>query len=280
MRLDGALEASELEDLHKEGLALLQRVNQCAASIFIAALPLGLTAREVFLVAYRFRMLQNSRAIEVLMGSRIFDASFTILRVLLEQGFVMQAIERDPKRLDALFDQDNGEAEKALRNLRNRVAESDRAAVVTNAQLDEALQQFRPGSGFVAHDWAAWSEASWAYHTLYRSLSMHSHGSAGAAFEYLSFSDDSGPRLRHQIEKSKTAHILPIAAALTLDALSNKPALAMTDAQIDEAAALEAACREFNTLVDSKSLGWIARPAYAPADVPVEPQAPELHAGL
>ena len=82
MRLDGALEASELEDLHKEGLALLQRVNQCAASIFIAALPLGLTAREVFLVAYRFRMLQNSRAIEVLMGSRIFDASFTILRVL------------------------------------------------------------------------------------------------------------------------------------------------------------------------------------------------------
>lgn len=214
------------------------------------------------------------------MESCVFDASFAILRVLLEQGFVMQAIERDPVRLDALFQQDNGEAEKALRNLRRGVAETERASVVTNAQIDEVLQQFRPGSGFVAHDWAAWSEATETYHTLYRSLSMYSHGSAGAAFEYLSFSDSSSPGLRHQIEATKTAHILPIAAALTLDALSYKPALEMTTAQVNEAASLETACHELNTLITSMSLGAVGQPSGATADTPIEPQRPDLQAGL
>lgn len=217
MTLKDETRPEEVTQLIQRGLSLLKRVNQHAESVHVRQQYPGLSREDTFLLAYKVRMLRQSQAVETLVEANLFDPASSILRVLLEQGFVLSAISDNKQHLQDLFKQDGAEVAKALKGLRFKLQEAERAPGLTDTRLDDEIAKLPKGTGFSAHNWAGLAGMESTYATLYRTVSLFSHGGAGPTAEYLEFDSGSMPHVKPHITALKVPDLLLNAAALTLD---------------------------------------------------------------
>lgn len=221
-----------IAQLIAEALNHLIVVNDLASSVYAIHLepsPPTQSPKETFLVAYRLRMLRQSQAIVMLASDGLVDPASTILRVLLEQCFVLCAIAEDSTRLDDLFDQEAAEGVKALKGLRDKLDATDRPAELTNERLTHDIAGLLGGTGYSAHNWAGLAKQVPPYTTLYRSISAFSHGGAGAALKYLVEDEAQGMRLVRNVRPHGLPDVLTITSAIVLDSLVALPLPGMLD---------------------------------------------------
>lgn len=145
---------------------------------------------RIFVLAQTVRIYKNFQAVCKLVECDLNDAAGAVLRGLLEQAYVLNAVSQDPVALTRLAKESQAENYKATKGLLEIPAER-RGVDLTVERIQDALKQMGKGSGFNAHDWAARSGLADSFHTMYRPLCTYSHGAMGAVTEYLKI-DESG----------------------------------------------------------------------------------------
>lgn len=221
-----------ITQLIADALTHLIQVNELASSVYAAHIersPPPQPSKDTFLVAYRLRMLRQSQAIVLLASAGLIDPASTILRVLLEQCFVLCAIADDPTRLDDLFHQEGAEGVKALKGLRDKLDAADRPAELTHERLTQDIANLSGGTGYSAHNWAGLAKQIPTYTTLYRSISAFSHGGAGATLKYFAEDQIQGIRLMKNVHPHGIPDVLTVTSAILLDSLVALPLPGMLD---------------------------------------------------
>jgi hypothetical protein len=211
-----------------DALRFLAKLNLFAAGA-LGGPHSGLTEKDQFLLAHRWRMLRFSQGIEVTVGAGLLDPAGALLRVLIELGYVIAAIADDPNRLIDLFKQGQVESRKALEGLKKELAPNERDDLLTDDFLDAQIASLGAGSGFAAYNWAGLAKSKGSYATIYRLVSRHSHGGTKGTVDYFEGLDTDSPRLRPNIPADLAPEYCLVAASLMFDALTVLPLQTMTD---------------------------------------------------
>lgn len=182
----------EWRGLRAEALQHGARVIQYA----VATLPLQRVSADdrwrVAVSAMAVRIFRTHQAICKLVQADLNDGAAALLRVSLEQYFVLKAVVSDPKSLDIAIQEAEGERGKVFKGLR-KMPVSERAPEITDDALNEAIAGIKFESGFNIQNWAHRIDCLGLYHTLWRRLSAYAHGSLLAVGSYLVQTPDGLP---------------------------------------------------------------------------------------
>lgn len=170
-------------------LAQAARLDSFAVSLLSSLQANQDEGHRIFLMAQSVRSLVYFRAVCTLVESQLNEPAGAVLRVLLEQMFVLDAVSSEPSRLDVLATQANGESGKALKGLLELSSDS-RPEWLTDERIKIELKALgKIPAGFSAYDWADKSGQRETYHALYRRLNIYSHSSLAALSAYLPTND-------------------------------------------------------------------------------------------
>lgn len=212
---------SESLDLRTDALAHAKRLSALTVSV-LPGLKANRTDRHrIFLIAQAVRALQYFQAIITLISTGSCEPAGAILRVLLEQIFVFKAVYANPGELNVLVEQSQGESIKSL-NALSRLPEDWRPDDLTEDRIQAAIAEIGGGPGkFDAFYWAGRSGLRHHYDTMYRSLSVYSHGSLAAIARYVQM-DASGAILgiRNDAAQESAGQFLVDASSIMLDILA------------------------------------------------------------
>ena len=242
------MDLDQTKTLTNHVLQFLADVNRFACAI-LGGPHVGLEVKEQFLLAHRWRMLRFSQGIEVTAAANLIDPCGSLLRVMIELGYVLSAVAADPANLTVLFEQGQMEGKKALEGLRKELAPSERGAALTDAYLDAEIAGLNAsGSGFVPYNWAGLAKFKPAHATIYRLVSRHSHAGTNGTMDYFEGLDTETPKLRPNLPAFLVSEYCLTAAVLMLDALTALSLQTMTDIRVAEAAEMSLRWRALMTV--------------------------------
>lgn len=235
----------QVEALTADALQFLAATNSLAAGV-LAGPHTGLSDREQFMLAHRIRMLRFAQGIEATANAGLIDPAGALLRVLIELGYVLTAIAKDPDKLNDLFRAGQGESWKALKGLRRNLQPEERDDALTDAYLEEQIASLGERTGFVVSKWAELADSKASYATIYRLTSRHSHGGTTGTLDYFEGIDSDAPRLLGNVQPSLNPEYCLTAAALMLDAVT---ALPLETLDADRKANVESCVEEYRKLM-------------------------------
>lgn len=178
-------------DFENDCLLCAKQVNDWAFHVLRAQEVASTDSRRVFEIALAVRSLVYCQGIVALIERGLVEPSGALLRVLVEQAFVLLAVRKDATLMQELAEQDLAEKRKALSGL-EKLPDEDRPDWMTAQSIDE-LRNSLPASaagGFNAYYWADKAGLLGVYNTLYRRLNTFSHGAIGALAAYVSQGPD------------------------------------------------------------------------------------------
>lgn len=249
-RMNQFTEAQQIEGLTADALQFIAELNRFAESV-LGGPQIGLTDRDQFLLAHRWRMLRFSQGIESTAADGLIDPAGALLRVLIELWYVLAAIADNPDKLIDLFSQGQAEGRKALEGLK-QLGPDERDDLLTDDFLDAEMANLNAGTKFVAHNWAGLAKSKGSYVTIYRFLCRHSHGGSAGTFDYFDGLDTDSPRLRPNIPRRLAPEYCLTAASLMFDALTALPLQTMTDDRKTELLRMQTTWNTFRVRADKR----------------------------
>lgn len=216
------------ELMREEWLGLRQEALRHGARVIqyaIATLPLQRASANdrwrVAVTAMAVRIFKTHQAISKLVQSDLNDGAAALLRVSLEQYFVLKAVVSDPDSLNVAMQEALAEKRKVFTGLKEMPA-SERAAEITDAALDEAIEGIKFKSGFNTWNWAQRIDCLGLYHTLWRRLSAYAHGSLLAVESYLQPTPDGvGHTVSPIVEEMDSIEFVLVSASILADAVNS-----------------------------------------------------------
>lgn len=179
------------DDFSNDCLLCAKQVNDWAFHVLAALEVASTDSQRVFEIALAVRSLVYCQGIVTLSERGLVEPSGALLRVLVEQAFVLLAVRKDPSLMQQLAEQDLAEKRKALAGL-EKLPDDARPAWMTAQSIDE-LRNSLPATaagGFNAYYWADKAGLLDVYNTLYRRLNTFSHGAMGALSAYMTEGPD------------------------------------------------------------------------------------------
>jgi len=218
----------KLEPLLVDALAHAARLDSFAVSLLSSLQAHQDEGHRIFLLAQSVRSLIYFCAVCTLVESQLYEPAGAVLRVLLEQMFVLKAVRLDPSQLDVLAIQAKGESGKALNGLL-KLSSDSRPEWLTDVRIKAELEGVDKTSGFNAQHWADKSGHKEAYDTLYRRLNVYSHSSLAALSGYLP-SNDGGQftGVRKEAERESAPQFLVDASSMMLEVINIVASQAMS----------------------------------------------------
>lgn len=229
------------DQLHLTSDALKHAQAVCAFAILALGAQQAAQGHHIriFAMAHGVRMLRYAQAVCTLIGSGLVDPAGAVLRVLLEQGWVIQALQKNPESFHILMTEGLVEGRKALEGLA-RLQPEHRSAELTAERLSSEIAKLPTSSAFVPHNWAGRADADSVYLTLYRTLSTFAHGGPTGTLDYLRWLDEEGDgvRIDGSAASVHSSEMLTVASALMLDVIDIVCAERLSASQISDAARL------------------------------------------
>jgi hypothetical protein len=167
--------SSNLDD---QCLELAKAVSGWAQTTLQQLKVSGTDKEQVFFVTHAVRSLVYTQSIITLCEKGLIEPAGALLRVLLEQAFVLAALEKDRSLFDEYEKQGNRERLKALSEL-EKLDEAELPDWFDKKDIEGFTAQVPPATkhGFSAYYWAEKADMLNAYRTIYRLACTYSHGS-------------------------------------------------------------------------------------------------------
>lgn len=162
---------------------------------------------QVFRLIHAARSLSYFEAVVSLVKAGLVEPAGASLRVLVEQSFVLHAVDHNPALLQVLTSQAQAEQLKAFNALEKLSAE-----VQPEWMTDEWFSAIKAcvsdpkGGGFNAYFWADHAQMLDSYQTIYRLLNSSAHGAMGGMQAYL---DEGGVDRPHRVLFNPYEHHAP-----------------------------------------------------------------------
>ncbi|MGJ7494381.1 DUF5677 domain-containing protein [Variovorax sp. RT4R15] len=230
----------EHDALNREGTDLAGRACALLAQVLQVQEVRSDDKLRVAMLAHAMRMLRYGQAVVTLANAGLWEPMCAVGRTVLEMGWVMTAVQTDPRKLQEWVAQAKGEAIKSIRRLK-MLGEHERPATMSNAEIDAAIATMPPGKNFNLREWAESAGVPASYPTLYQQLSecAHAEFQASMAYTHWDVVADAPAGFRDADLAELPADCLNVTTALLLDAIRFVAADSMSADQLREVRRLE-----------------------------------------